>query len=183
VDEEDAGDFGRWFAAFRKARSEGASVGVPCGSCVACCESGQLIPVEADETDTLAHLSPGALAPMRGHPGTHALRHDASGRCLQLVDGRCSIYPHRPRACRMYDCRIFAAAGIQPDSPLIAAAAQRWRFSYASADARRSHDDVRTAAVLLGFPGGLTAPASPTQHALAAVEGADELQNAAGAES
>jgi hypothetical protein len=28
---------------------------------------------------------------------------------------------------------------------------------------------------VLGFPGGLTSPASPTQHALAAIEGVDEL--------
>ena len=29
-----------------------------------------------------------------------------------LVDGRCSIYEHRPRTCRTYDCRIFTATGL-----------------------------------------------------------------------
>jgi Fe-S-cluster containining protein len=177
VDERDAGDFGQWLADFRNASGAGTSVDVPCGSCAACCESGQLIPVGADETDALAHIAPDALTPMPDHPGIRVLRHDAAGRCSQLRAGGCSIYPHRPRACRTYDCRIFAAAGVQPDKPRIAAAAQRWRFSYASAEAHQRHDDVRTAAVLLGFPGGLTSPVSPTQRALAATFSADELES------
>jgi Fe-S-cluster containining protein len=177
VDDRDAGDFERWITGFRKACAGGAAVDVPCQACVACCESGQVIPVAADETDALAHISSEALAPMPGEPGAYVLRHDEAGRCSQLVAGRCSIYAHRPRACRTYDCRVFAAAGVQPDKPRIAAAAQRWRFTYTSAQSRKHHDDVRTAAVLLGFPGGLTAPVSPTQRALAAVFAADELES------
>jgi hypothetical protein len=71
----------------------------------------------------------------------------------------------------MYDCRIFPAAGVRPDSPLIAERAQQWRFSYGSPASRERHDDVRMAAVALGFPGGLASPVSPTQHALDAIEG------------
>ena len=29
-----------------------------------------------------------------------------------LIDNQCSIYEHRPRTCRTYDCRVFAAAGL-----------------------------------------------------------------------
>ena len=42
----------------------------------------------------------------------------------------CSIYEHRPRTCRTYDCRVFAATGIapEPDQPGVAARVDRWRF-------------------------------------------------------
>jgi Fe-S-cluster containining protein len=175
MDERDAGDFGEWLDAFKLARSEAGSVDVPCGECTACCRSGQLIPVEPDESDALAHISKEHLAPMPGEPGTYALMHDASGRCSQLTPEGCSVYAHRPRACRTYDCRIFPAAGVRPDEPLIAEAAQRWRFTHASPQVKQRHADVSTAAVVLGFPGGLTSPVSPTQHALSAIDGADEL--------
>ena len=59
-----------------------------------------------------------------GQPERLALRHDASGRCSQLTDGGCSVYEHRPRACRTYDCRI-SAAGVVPDAPL---SLTWWRF-------------------------------------------------------
>ena len=171
----DAGEFGSWLDDLKAARAEGGSMDVPCGSCTACCRSGQLIPVGADEADALAHISPHHLAPMPGESGTFVLTHDPSGRCSQLLADRCSVYEHRPKACRNYDCRIFPAAGVLPDEPRIAEAAARWRFSHASARARQRHTDVRTAAVVLGFPGGLTSPVSPTQHAMAAIDGADEL--------
>ena len=112
---------------------------------------------------------------MPGDRARRVLRHDDAGRCSQLTDEGCAVYAHRPRACRTYDCRIFAAAGVAPDKALIAERAQRWRFSYASQDSRDRHAAVRMAAVVLGFPGGLAAPASPTQHALDAITGADEL--------
>jgi Fe-S-cluster containining protein len=32
-----------------------------------------------------------------------------------LIDNRCSIYPHRPRTCGTYDCRVFPAAGLDND--------------------------------------------------------------------
>ena len=30
--------------------------------------------------------------------------------------GGCSIYDHRPRTCRTFDCRVFAAAGVAVDA-------------------------------------------------------------------
>jgi Fe-S-cluster containining protein len=175
VNARDGGEFGSWLSTFGAALRENGSIDVPCDGCTACCTSGQLIPVEPDDADALAHLPADALEPMPGQPGLRVLRHDAEGRCSQLTDAGCSVYAHRPRACRTYDCRIFAAAGLRPDKPLIAEQALRWRFTYASSADQQAHTDVRTAAIVLGFPGGLAAPASPTEHALAAIAGADEL--------
>ena len=173
MDERAAGEFGAWLTGFRACLHDGADVDVPCDGCTACCRSGKLIPVEPDEVDALARIPPDCLVPMPGEPGRRVLRHDAGGCCSQLVDNRCAIYRHRPRACRAYDCRIFPAAGLRPDSPLIAERAEQWRFRYASTAARERHDGVRMAAVVLGFPGGLSGPASPTQHALDAIDSAD----------
>ncbi len=173
--ERDGGEFGSWLAAFRASLHDGDPVDVPCDGCTACCRSGKLIPVEADEADALAAIPADCLVPMPGQPARRVLQHDEYGRCTQLTGDGCAVYAHRPRACRMYDCRIFPAAGVRADSPLIAERAQRWRFSYASPAARERHGAVRMAAVVLGFPGGLASPASPTQHALDAVEGVDEI--------
>jgi uncharacterized protein len=48
-----------------------------------------------------------------------------------LVSGQCSIYEHRPRTCRVYDCRVFAATGSAEDvdgKEMISSAAKMWRF-------------------------------------------------------
>ncbi|HEX4018607.1 MAG TPA: YkgJ family cysteine cluster protein [Frankiaceae bacterium] len=173
--EHDAGEFESWLTNFRASLHDGDPVDVPCDGCTACCRSGKLIPVEPDEFDALRHIPADCLVPMPGQPARRVLKHDESGRCSQLTPDGCSVYAHRPHACRMYDCRIFAAAGVAPDSPLIAERAQRWRFHYGAPGSRESHAQVRMAAVALGFPGGMSSPVSPTQHALEAIEGADEI--------
>ncbi len=65
-----------------------------------------------------------------------------------LIDHRCSIYEHRPRTCRTYDCRIFPAAGleVEDDRPMIAQQARRWQFSFASEADRNQHAAVQAAA-------------------------------------
>lgn len=173
--DRDAGELATWLSAFRASLHDGDPVDVPCDGCTACCRSGKLIPVEPDEADALEHIPADCVVPMPGQLTRRVLKHDESGRCSQLTPEGCSVYAHRPRACRMYDCRIFAATGVRPDSPLVAERAQRWRFSYASPASRERHASVRMAAVALGFPGGLSSPISPTQHALDAIEGADEV--------
>jgi uncharacterized protein len=177
ADELHAGEFGAWLSAFSMSLSDGAPVEVPCDGCTSCCRSGKLIPVEPDEMEALAHIPAGDLVPMPGDPARTVLRHDESGCCSQLTAGGCSVYAHRPRACRRYDCRIFAAAGVHADAPLIAQQVERWRFSYASTESRERHAAVRMAAVALGFPGGLSSPVSPTQHALDAISSADEFSD------
>jgi len=144
-----AGPFGSWLAQLQVAlRGEGDS-DVPCGSCVACCSSSQFVHIGPEETDALAHIPAELVFPAPRMPRGHVLMgYDEHGRCPLLIDGSCSIYAHRPRTCRVYDCRVFAAAGIAPDDdkPLIAAQTVRWRFDHPTADDQVLHQAVRAAA-------------------------------------
>src|SRR5688500_18603130 len=98
-----AGDFATWLHGFRAAVATGSRVDVPCDGCTACCTSGQFVHIGPDETDTLAHVPGELLAPVPRRPAGHVvLGYDSAGRCPMLIDGACSIYAHRPRACRMY---------------------------------------------------------------------------------
>ena len=160
-----AGDLSSWLTQVHAAiRGEGTST-VPCGSCTACCTSSQFVHVEPDETDTLARIPGDLLVPAPGEPPGHlVLGFDDRGQCPMLVDGGCSIYEHRPRACRAYDCRIFAATGIEPNQPRIAERTRRWRFALPTDADRRAHDALRAAA------GSLAADraANATEHSLRA---------------
>ena len=101
----------------RQGRDPAGSGGsdVPCGTCTACCTSSQFVHIEPDERDALAHIPAELLFPAPGRPRGHVLLgYDERGHCPMLVDGACSIYAHRPRTCRTYDCRVFAAAGVDP---------------------------------------------------------------------
>ena len=69
-----------------------------------------------------------------------------------LADGRCSIYEHRPRTCRTYDCRVLPAAGFQHDEDVpveIGRRASRWRFDYPDPVSRVAHAAVEAAATFL----------------------------------
>jgi len=165
-----AGDAGSWLDGMRAALRGDRDADVPCGPCTACCTSSQFVHVAPDETDALAHiphqlLFPAPLAP-RGHV---LLGYDERGHCPMLVDGACSIYEHRPRTCRTYDCRVFAAADVAPDDdkPLIAAQAARWRFTGDGA----ALDAVRAAAAFVRDRlDGDDAPRTATPLAVVAVE-------------
>jgi uncharacterized protein len=141
--------FSAWLVRIRAAISGVGGSDVPCGTCTACCTSSQFIHIEPDERDVLAHIPAELLFPAPGRPRGHVLLgYDERGHCPMLVDGACSIYEHRPRTCRVYDCRVFAAAGIDPgeDQPLIASRARTWRFDYPTAADRERHEAVRAAA-------------------------------------
>lgn len=147
-------DFSEWLDALDHAREGGAGMAVPCAACTACCTSAQFVHIEPDETETLARVPVAHRVPAPGLPEGHVvLGYDEHGRCPMLVEGACSIYEHRPRACRMYDCRIFAATGVEPDQPLIAARAREWRFDLgADAQDRRWWDAVHAAVPADGPP-------------------------------
>ena len=156
-------------------------VAVPCGTCTACCRASQFVHIGPDETDALAHIPPQLRFPAPGRPPGHVvLGYDEHGRCPMLIDDRCSIYAHRPRACRSYDCRVFAATGLLPEGPEraeIAHRAQRWRFDVADPTDRAALGAVRAAAAFLaGHPdvvaeAGVSALVTPM--AVLAVELAD----------
>ncbi|MGI8750988.1 MAG: YkgJ family cysteine cluster protein [Acidimicrobiales bacterium] len=109
--------------------------------------------MEPDEYDTLSHIPAGLAFPAPRRPAGHVvLGYDEGGHCPMLVDGGCSIYEHRPRTCRTYDCRVFPAAGVAPegdDKILIARQARRWRFSYGTQAGQDRHHAVRAAATFL----------------------------------
>ena len=155
VDDDDsdlvAGDFSAWLVEVRGAIRGERSAEVPCGSCTACCTSSQFIHIGPDETDTLAHIPKSLLFPAPRLPRGHVLMgYDRRGHCPMLVDDRCTIYEHRPLTCRTYDCRVFAAAGQEPDDkPLIADRARRWRFAHPYQGDEVEHAAVRAAANFL----------------------------------
>jgi Fe-S-cluster containining protein len=142
-----AGDFSTWLTDMRAALRGERDADVPCGGCTACCTSSQFVHIEPDETDTLAHVPAGLLFPAPRLPRGHVLLgFDERGHCPMLVDGRCSIYEHRPRTCRTYDCRVFPASGVEADQPAIAARARRWRFAFPSEADRADHAAVSAVA-------------------------------------
>jgi hypothetical protein len=79
-----------------------------------------------------------------------------------LSDQGCTIYEHRPRTCRTYDCRVFPAAGVFPDEPekvLITERARQWQFSYAEDADQALHQQVLAAAAAVRRSESL--PATP----------------------
>jgi Fe-S-cluster containining protein len=170
-------DFSSWLIGMVDAiRGRNAS-DVPCDGCTACCTSAQFIHIGPGEIDTLAHIPKKLLFPAPLLPQGHMLLgYDKRGRCPMLIKHGCSIYEHRPRTCRTYDCRIFPAAGLSADGdkPLIARQAKRWRFSLASGNARIQRDAIRAAATFLcklnNKHTSKTPPMNATQLAVLAVQ-------------
>ena len=83
---------------------------VPCGTCTRCCEmlSPHLTPDEISSglyPLSLVQPSPEQLLanPDVGPIVTLFKKRDAG--CGMFVDGKCSIYNYRPKACRQFDCR------------------------------------------------------------------------------
>lgn len=90
--------------------SEAPLVEVPCRECTKCCEtlSPMLTPDEVasgfypislidpteDERKQIPEIGP-----------VIALHRKLDGSCSMFLDGKCSIYSNRPRACRQFDCR------------------------------------------------------------------------------
>jgi uncharacterized protein len=172
-----AGSFSAWLAGMRRALAGEEGSEVPCHGCSACCTSSQFVHIGPDEVDTLAHIPPELLFPAPRLPRGHVvLGYDGNGHCPMLVDGACSIYEHRPRACRTYDCRVFPATGIEPDEdkPAIARRVKRWRFDVPAEQDMAARGAVRAAAAFVSdAPGRLPAdvrPVTATQRAVVSVE-------------
>lgn len=172
-----AGDFSDWLRQMVAAINGELDADVPCGSCTACCTSSQFIHIGPSERDALAHIPSALLFPAPRMPRGHVLMgYDEHGRCPMLIDNLCSIYDHRPRTCRTYDCRVFPAAGVELDEvekEQIAAQVRRWQFDH-SPTGSRQHDAVKAAARFLqdnaASLGEQVAPHTATQLAVAAVE-------------
>jgi hypothetical protein len=172
----DAGRPAPWRTAM-EAALDGADAHVPCAGCTACCRASQFIPVHPDEADALAALPAELLFPMPGRPDVRLLGYTEEGHCPMLVDDRCTVYEHRPRACRAYDCRVFTATGVAPDAelqPAVAARVGRWRFDVVDADDRAVLAALQAAGRWVEQHGATLAPAvapvTAVQRALLALE-------------
>lgn len=173
-----AGVFSSWLSQIQDAiRGQRASE-VPCGDCTACCTASQFIHIGPGEVGTLSRIPAELLFPAPRLPRGHVLLgYDEQGHCPMLVESRCTIYEDRPRTCRTYDCRVFAAAGLEveeAEKSLIAERVRCWRFSFPSPADRDRRDAVRAAAAFLAGHAGLlpegAQPTSVTQLAVLAVE-------------
>jgi Fe-S-cluster containining protein len=178
--------FSEWLRAIG---NSDAGMDVDCGECRGCCTSSYFIHVGPDETETLAVIPKRLLFRAPGLPKGHfLLGYAENGHCALFRDNACSIYANRPRTCRAYDCRVFAATGLsETGKPAIARQAERWRFAFPSAEDSRLFEAVREAARFLHsheaeFPSGFL-PANATQRAALALRLYGLfLRNGAGAE-
>jgi uncharacterized protein len=96
------------------------------------------------------------------------------GTCQMLTAGKCTIYENRPQTCLDYDCRVFAAAGIEAGKPVIDRRVREWQFSYPTGADRKAHDAVLAAAAFIrekrtNFPAN-RAPVAPTGIAVLAIK-------------
>lgn len=174
-----AGEFGRWLDAIGEAIDGRRPADVPCGTCTACCRSAQFVHVGPEEVATLARIPAELLVAAPGLPSGHrVMGYDERGHCPMLQADGCSIYEDRPRTCRTYDCRVFAAAGVEPDAhgargrTDVAERVRRWRFDYGGAEAHVRQRAVRATAALLARQPDVLGPrsaANPTAQAVAAV--------------
>jgi len=138
-----AGGFSDWLKGTRSALSEQSGVDVPCGECNACCRSSYFIHIQPDEHESLNRIPSELLFAAPGLPrGNVLMGYDESGCCPMLADNKCSIYEHRPVTCRTYDCRMFAATGIdvnEKNKSLVSQQAKRWKFEYPKEQDRAEH--------------------------------------------
>ncbi len=173
-----AGPFGEWLSQIRASLRGDGGTDVPCGNCVGCCISSYYIPIRPQDKAALVSIPANLLVVAPGQPSGHAmLGYSRDGTCHMLHAGQCSIYSQRPQTCRDYDCRIFAAAGIDAGDAgkaVINRRVREWRFTYDTEADRAAHRAVRSAAAFIqmqraDFPGG-RAPTAPTGIAVLAIK-------------
>jgi Fe-S-cluster containining protein len=141
---------------------------VPCGDCTGCCTSAYSIEVRPTDAAALPHIPVESL--FRAAGSNHwTVRPHSDGTCPMLNGGRCTIYAERPQTCQDYDCRVFAAAGIEAggaDKAVINRRVRAWRFQYATEDDRRAHAAMVAAAAFIREKSQLFPPATVPRNAL-----------------
>lgn len=172
-----AGDFSAWLRDMRRALAGRGGMDVACGDCRGCCVSSYYVKVRADEVRAMERIGADRLRPgPPDDPASRLLGFGPDGHCHMLVAGNCSIYPDRPETCRAYDCRVYAAAGMQAGDgkPVINARVARWRFTHPTPQDQAEHRAVTAAANYLRqhpvrFPNGHV-PSQPRDIAVLAVK-------------
>ncbi len=173
-----AGPFGEWLVGLCASLRGHGGTTVPCGDCVGCCVSSYHIPIRPEDREALERIPAQLLIGAPGMaPGHRMMGYRENGFCPMLDEGRCTIYSARPQTCRDYDCRIFAAAGIDaggPDKDVINRRVRAWRFTYPTETDRAAHRAVLAASAFIQtkrdcFPGA-RAPNAPTGIAVLAIK-------------
>lgn len=153
ADSVPAGAFGSWLAQARAALRGNGGTEVPCGDCTGCCTSGYSVQLRPEDKPALAVIPAELLVSAPGFHSEHkTMAALPNGHCPMLTEGRCSIYRHRPQTCLDYDCRIFAAAGIDAggaDKTVINRRVRAWRFDYPTQEDERAHRAVLDAATFI----------------------------------
>lgn len=123
--------FAAWLVGTVATLRDDVPADVPCGSCNACCRTFHQLHLRPGERRARKRLPKEYLSVAPGlPPGYLLLGYTEQGACPMLVGGRCTMYHDRPLVCRTYDCRLYAATGVEPDRAEIAAQVRRWRFVY-----------------------------------------------------
>ena len=148
------GVFSRWLHDYVHAQTDAEPSGdVPCGDCNACCRASYFITIDDAECETIAQVPAFRLTrSTRASEPMWVLDQSCAGRCPMLIDGACSIYSQRPRTCRRFDCRVFAAAAVGTGTGPRAALNERvwqWRFDYPNDIDAASQSAVIAAAAFL----------------------------------
>ena len=173
----DAGGFGDWLRDTAAMLRGTGGADVACGSCVGCCVSSYYIWLRPEDRVAFDEVPEQFLLQGRDQPqGHHLMGYHDDGRCPMLTPAGCRIYADRPQTCRDYDCRIFAAAGIDAggdEKRVINARIRAWRFRYASETERLRHAAIQAAAAFIrgqpqAFAGGV--PTAPTGVAVLALK-------------
>lgn len=148
-----AGPFSAWLRQMHRSLLGNEGMDVPCGDCVGCCVSGYSVQLRPEDHRAAARIPATFVVSAPGFAKGHlTVRPLANGLCPMLEDRKCSIYADRPQTCLDYDCRIFAAAGIDAggdDKSIINKRVHEWRFSYPEQTDLREHDAVRAAACFI----------------------------------
>ncbi len=176
VDRIEAGAFGHWLAQAQAALRGRGGMDVPCGECVGCCTSNYSILLRPDD-EALDIVPVSVLSSVPGMHYPHAKMNPRSdGTCPMFSSGRCAIYAQRPQTCLDYDCRVFAAAGMEAgdDKPVINRRIRAWVFSYENAAAQHAHQAIQSAARFIrqhadAFPQGWV-PRTPAGIAVLALK-------------
>jgi Putative zinc- or iron-chelating domain len=81
---------------------------VPCKGCTACCHQYSVPVVQAEKNPEDLKF----LDLVADPEGGVMLRNREDGACGHLSPSGCIVYAHRPKVCRIYDCRATALAGL-----------------------------------------------------------------------
>ncbi|REK56657.1 MAG: YkgJ family cysteine cluster protein [Bacteroidetes bacterium] len=76
---------------------------VPCNGCNLCCNFNEqfLAPILTEEEKAIFNNA----CWQDPDTGSWKMKMKETGGCYFLVQGKCSIYDHRPQFCRSFDCR------------------------------------------------------------------------------